>query len=67
MPDNATLKDIRTDIDLMKDFLRKHVGTTYAEATQRSDDNKMSVDMKDWGGRTLPRSRSPPPLDAIAR
>ena len=43
----------------MKDFLRKHVGTTYAEATQRSDDNKMSVDMKDWGDRNRPRTHAP--------
>ena len=37
--DAATPKDITADVLLIKEFLRTHIGTTYARATQPSDAN----------------------------
>ena len=56
---SATLKDIATDVQLIKEFLRTNIGTTYAAATQQSNDNLLSVDMSDWGGRAYPRANAP--------
>ena len=53
------LRDIRVDVDKIKEFLRTNIGTTYAAATQPSNDNLLSVDMSDWGGRAYPRTNSP--------
>ena len=57
--DTATPKDIATDVRLIKEFLRQHIGTTYAIATQPSDANLMGVDMSDWGGLRRPRACAP--------
>ena len=57
--ENATLKDVSPDVRAIKDFLRAKIGTTYAAATQQSNDNLLSVDMSDWGGRAYPRSNAP--------
>jgi hypothetical protein len=57
--DRATPKDIAADVLLIKDFLRQHIGTTYATATQPSDANLMGVDMSDWGGLRRPRACAP--------
>ena len=35
---------------LIKEFLRQHIGTTYATATQPSDANLLGVDMQEWAG-----------------
>jgi hypothetical protein len=43
-------KEIDTDVELMKDFLRKYVGTNYAECTAPSDEPLPGMDMSDWGG-----------------
>ena len=53
--DTATPKDIGADVLLIKEFLRKHIGATYATATQPSDANLLGVDMSDWGGLRQPR------------
>ena len=47
------------DVDLILDFLRSNIGTTYAVATQVSDENKLGVDMSDWGGLRRPRECAP--------
>jgi hypothetical protein len=57
--ESATLKAIETDKALIKEFLRKHIGTTYAQATQPSDANLLSVDMTDWGGLRRARQCTP--------
>ena len=57
--DKATAKDISVDVLAMKEFLRAHIGTNYAAATQPSNDNLLSVDMSDWGGRAYPRTNAP--------
>ena len=57
--DASTLKDISVDVRSIKEFYRSTVGTNYATATQPSNDNLMSVDMSDWGGRQYPRTNAP--------
>ena len=59
MHDTATPKDIAADVLLIKEFLRQHIGTTYASATQPSDANLLGVDMSDWGGLRRPRVCAP--------
>ena len=49
-PDAAKLKDIDRDVDLLLDWLRKSIGTTYTQATAPSEDNLLGVDMSRWGG-----------------
>lgn len=48
--DEATLKDIDKDKKLLIEWLRTSIGTTYAQATQASNDNLLGVDMSRWGG-----------------
>ena len=57
--DDATQKDIKADVALIKEFLRARTGTTYATATQPSDANLLGVDMSDWGGLRRPRACAP--------
>ena len=57
--DTATPKDIAADVLLIKEFLRQHIGTTYATATRPSDANLLGVDMSDWGGLLRPRACAP--------
>ena len=53
--DRATLKDVRVDVDKIKDFLRDKIGSTFRETTKPSDENLLAVDMSDWGGLRRPR------------
>lgn len=57
--DTATVKDIDRDVQLILEFLRGTIGTTYREATRPSDNNLLGVDMADWGGLRRPRARAP--------
>ena len=57
--DEATVKDIDVDVQIILVFLREVIGTTYAAATRPSDENLMDVDMADWGGLRRPRARAP--------
>ena len=57
--DTAADKDISADVVLIKEFLRQHIGTTYATATMPSDANVLGVDMADWGGLRRARACSP--------
>ena len=57
--DAATPKDITADVLLIKEFLRTHIGTTYARATQPSDANLLGVDMSTWGGLRRQRVCAP--------
>ena len=62
----ATLKDIDTDVALIKDYLRHHIGTTFAQATTPSDDNLLNLDMTDWGGdRSAAQKRNNTPWALI--
>ena len=55
--EEGTDKDIDADVLLIKEFLREHIGTTYAEATLPSDDPLPGMDMSDWGGDRSARDR----------
>ena len=55
----AAQKDIRADVLLIKEHLRAHVGTTWAQCTQPSDANLLSLDLADWGGLRNARARAP--------
>ena len=57
--DKATARDISADVLKIKEFYRATIGTNYATATRQSNDNLMSVDMSDWGGRAYPRTNAP--------
>jgi len=57
--DTATPIDIAIEKEKIKTFLRANIGTTYAMATQPSDDNLLNVDMADWGGLRRPRACAP--------
>ena len=57
--DTATPKDVAADVKLMKKFLHDKIGSTYDVCTQSSDENLLSVDMTNWGGRANPRSGAP--------
>ena len=56
---SPTLRDVRVDVDKIKEFLRTKIGTTYRAATQPSNDNLLAVEMADWGGRAYPRTNAP--------
>ena len=43
------LKYIETDKELIKEFLRERIRTTFQECTAPSDENVLEVDVKDWG------------------
>ena len=45
-----TPKNIDADVEEIKEFLRKTLGTTWAEVTVPSTDNLLGVNMSDWGG-----------------
>ena len=45
-----TVKAIETDKELIKAFLRKNIGTTWAEVTAPSAVNTLGLDLTDWGG-----------------
>ena len=56
-PDAAKLKKVTTDVDQLLDWLRKGIGTTYAQATAPSDANLLDVDMSRWGGNRSSQSK----------
>ena len=43
-------KKIDDDVELIKEFLRAKIGTTWAQATQPSNANSLDVDLSSWGG-----------------
>ena len=57
--DKATAKQIDSDVLLIKEFLRKEIGTTWAAATAASDANQLGVDLTDWGGQRACRRGAP--------
>ena len=57
--DTATPKDVRVDVDKIKEFVRLHIGSNYAVATKPSDENLLGVDMADWGGQRAARAGAP--------
>ena len=63
-----TLKNIDTDVEAIKEFLRLKIGTTWAEATTPSDANLLSLDMAEWGGdRSVAAKRQNTPWAQIQR
>ena len=64
----AVDKDIRADVNKIKEFLRVTIGSTYAVATAPSDENLMDLDMTDWGGdRTAAGKRNNTPWEQMRR
>ena len=57
--ETATPRDVQVDVDKIKEFLREHIGTTFAQATQPSDIDVLGIDMADWGGLRNPRGQAP--------
>ena len=57
---NERLKPIKTDKDLIKDFLRQRIGTTFAVATAPSNVNLLQLDLADWGGQMGSRRENTP-------
>jgi hypothetical protein len=57
--EEATDKDVDNDVQLIKDFLHTHIGTTYAAATAASDANSMGLDLSTWGGARHARREAP--------
>ena len=49
------LKPIGTDKEMIKEYLRSKIGTTYATATAPSDANLLLLDLADWGGNSRTR------------
>jgi len=45
-----TPKNIDTDVRLIKEFLRKSIGSTWNEVTQPSTENLLELDLTHWGG-----------------
>lgn len=44
------LKDIDADVEIIKEFLRTSLGTTWAQVITPSTDNLLGLNMTDWGG-----------------
>ena len=63
-----TLKNIDTDVAVIKDYLRCHIGTTFDQATARSDANLLNLNMEQWGGdRSAAQKRNNTPWMLIRR
>ena len=63
-----TLKIIDTDVEIIKEYLRIHIGVTWAQATAFSDANSMGLDLKYWGGdRVAAQTRNGTPWAQIQR
>ena len=52
-------KEAQQDVDAIKQFFYSHAGSNFAQCTQPSDANVMSIDMTDWGGLQTPRHSAP--------
>ena len=50
-PRAKALKNNQVDVDLLKTYLYKCIGSNFAVATRRSEQNLLDLDLKDWGGR----------------
>ena len=57
--DSEHLKYIKTDKDLIKEFLREKIGSTFQECTVQSDENLLEVDSATWGGMRHMRENTP--------
>jgi hypothetical protein len=58
-PSAEKLKQIDTDVEAIKEFLRAKIGRNFQEATTPSDENLMNIDMADWGGNRAARASAP--------
>ena len=66
--DSAKLKNIDKDKDMIKYWLRKGIGNTYAKATKANDANLLGLDMSRWGGdRSVASKRLATPWAKRAR
>ena len=61
------LKYIETDKELIKEFLRERIRTTFQECTAPSDENVLEVDVKDWGGSRRGAMRNHAPWRQMER
>ena len=57
MPQRRILID--NDVARIKDYLRAHIGSTFAEATAPSDRNDLELDLSSWGGARRARQQTP--------
>ena len=61
------LKYIETDKELIKEFLRERIRTTFQECTAPSDVNVLEVDVKDWSGSRKGAMRNHAPWRQMER
>jgi hypothetical protein len=57
--EEATDKNIDDAVELIKEFLRKELGTSWAEVTADSDENLLNLDLATWGGSRYARREAP--------
>ena len=65
--DSEHLKYIETDKEIIKQFLREKIGTTFDECTAETDENVLEVDVKDWGGNRRGAMRNHAPWRQMQR
>ena len=58
-PDAAKLKEIATEKDKIKEWLRKSIGSDYSTCTAPSEENKLNLDLTRWGGARNTRRGAP--------
>jgi hypothetical protein len=65
--DERRVKKMRADVDIIKEHLRQHVGTTYAQATSPSTANPLNIDLSTWGGSVAGQHMNNRPWQQMAK
>lgn len=52
-------KQISTDKELIKKYLRENIGSDFATCTAYSDDDVLGLDLSSWGGNNHKRENTP--------
>ena len=58
-PETEQLKQISTDKELIKKYLRENIGSDFATCTAHSDDDVLGLDLSSWGGKDHMRENTP--------
>jgi hypothetical protein len=58
-PETEHLKQISTDKELIKKYLRENIGSDFATCTAHSDDDVLGLDLSSWGGKDHMRENTP--------
>ena len=58
-PETEHLKQISTDKELIKKYLRENIGSDFATCTAHSDDDVLGLDLSSWGGNNHERENTP--------